>query len=91
LLLCVTALLGRGGPLDWLTLCLVGAVHAVGACVLAAVGVVGEYVGRIYEECKRRPIYVLKDASPFPRDAAADDSRAAIRGRLGRPDRASAA
>jgi polyisoprenyl-phosphate glycosyltransferase len=91
LLLCVTAVFARGGPSDWLTLCLVGAVHAVGACILAAVGVVGEYVGRIYEECKRRPIYVLKDASPFPRDAAADDSRAAIRGRLGRPNRASAA
>jgi dolichol-phosphate mannosyltransferase len=90
-LLCVAALLLRGGPIDWLLLCLVGAVHGVGVCLLAAVGVLGEYVGRIYEECKRRPIYVLKDASPFPRDAAADDSRAAIRGRLGRPNRATAA
>jgi polyisoprenyl-phosphate glycosyltransferase len=40
------------------------AVHLVGLCVLASLGVVGAYVARIYEECKGRPIYVLKDASP---------------------------
>jgi dolichol-phosphate mannosyltransferase len=91
LLLCLAAAFARGGPIDPLLLCLVGAVHAVGGCVLTTVGVLGEYVGRIYEQSKRRPIYLLKDASPFPRDDAADDSRAAFRGRLGRPNRASAA
>jgi dolichol-phosphate mannosyltransferase len=28
---------------------------------LLVVGILGEYVGRIYEEIKRRPLYVLKD------------------------------
>lgn len=91
LLLCLAAVFARGGPVDLLLLCLVGAVHAVGGCVLAAVGVLGEYVVRTYEESKRRPIYVLKDASPFPRDDAADDRRAALRAPFGRHNRASAA
>jgi dolichol-phosphate mannosyltransferase len=90
LLLCVAALFLRGGPIDYLSLCFVVAMHAMGVCLLAAVGVLGEYVGRIYEECKRRPIYVLKDASPFPNDDA-QARPAAIRGRLGYSDRASAA
>jgi dolichol-phosphate mannosyltransferase len=40
------------------------AVHVVGASVLAAVGVLGAYVVRVYEESKRRPLYVLKEAWP---------------------------
>jgi polyisoprenyl-phosphate glycosyltransferase len=91
LLLCLAAVFSRGGPIDLLLVCLVGAVHAVGASLLTAIGVLGEYVGRIYEESKRRPIYLLKDASPFPREDAADDRRAATRAPLGPPDRASAA
>jgi dolichol-phosphate mannosyltransferase len=40
------------------------AVHIVGASVLAAVGVLGAYVVRVFEESKRRPLYVLKEAWP---------------------------
>jgi glycosyltransferase involved in cell wall biosynthesis len=40
------------------------AVHVVGASVLAAVGVLGAYVVRIFEESKGRPLYVLKEAWP---------------------------
>jgi dolichol-phosphate mannosyltransferase len=39
-------------------------IYLVGGCVLGGLGVVGEYVGRIYEQVKARPIYVLKEASP---------------------------
>jgi dolichol-phosphate mannosyltransferase len=49
---------------DWGWLLMMTTVLLVGGCVLGAVGIVGEYVGRIYEQVKGRPIYLLKDASP---------------------------
>ena len=36
----------------------------LGGCILWAVGVLGEYIGRIFEQVKQRPIYLLKDQSP---------------------------
>ena len=52
------------GPSDWRWFVLLSTLLLVGGCVLGALGIVGEYVGRIYEQVKGRPIYVLKDASP---------------------------
>ncbi len=36
----------------------------LGGCILWAVGVLGEYIGRIFEQVKERPLYLLKDHSP---------------------------
>ena len=36
--------------------------------VLAALGLVGEYVGRTYQEAKRRPLYILREAVGFDSD-----------------------
>lgn len=41
---------------------------------LIVIGVVGEYVGRMYEEVKARPLYVLRDDQPASR-AANDPDR----------------
>jgi polyisoprenyl-phosphate glycosyltransferase len=37
----------------------------LGGLVLMTLGIIGEYVGRIYEEVKRRPVYVLRDKVGF--------------------------
>jgi hypothetical protein len=34
----------------------------IGSAVLLSVGVIGEYVARIYHEVKRRPTYVVRDS-----------------------------
>ena len=52
------------GPIDSGWYVLMVTVLTVGGCILGALGIVGEYVGRIYEQVKGRPIYLLKDASP---------------------------
>jgi glycosyltransferase involved in cell wall biosynthesis len=39
-------------------------LYLVGGCILISLGIVGEYVGRVYEQVKGRPIYLLKDQSP---------------------------
>jgi glycosyltransferase involved in cell wall biosynthesis len=38
-----------------------GALLLIGGGMLFALGIVGEYVGRIYEQVKARPLYVLKE------------------------------
>lgn len=40
------------------------AVFLVGGAILCSLGIVGEYVGRIYEQVKGRPLYLLKETSP---------------------------
>jgi glycosyltransferase involved in cell wall biosynthesis len=43
---------------------------------LLMVGILGEYVGRIYEEVKRRPLYVVGDTVNLPRERDDDEEDA---------------
>ncbi|MEW6742501.1 MAG: glycosyltransferase family 2 protein [Planctomycetota bacterium] len=47
----------------WATLIVLLAL--IGGMILIGLGVVGEYVGRVYEEVKCRPIYVIRDRVNF--------------------------
>ncbi|MFF8912046.1 glycosyltransferase [Streptomyces sp. NPDC015032] len=51
---------------------LLTAVVAIGGIQLATLGVIGEYVGRIYYEVKRRPHYVVRETSESPKAAPFD-------------------
>jgi glycosyltransferase involved in cell wall biosynthesis len=41
---------------------------------LIAIGLVGEYVGRIYEEIKQRPLYLVRERLNFAKDAQHEDA-----------------
>jgi dolichol-phosphate mannosyltransferase len=50
---------------------LVAAVIGMGGIQLVVLGVIGEYIGRIYDETKGRPVYVVSDARNVAREGAA--------------------
>jgi dolichol-phosphate mannosyltransferase len=50
---------GSGLIPGWTSLAV--AVLFLGGLQLLAIGILGEYIGRIYEEAKRRPLYLVKD------------------------------
>ena len=52
------------------------AILFIGGVQMLSIGVLGEYIGRIYEEVKRRPLYLI--------DQTAGDVRAPANGRDGR-------
>jgi dolichol-phosphate mannosyltransferase len=54
----------------WLTIVLV--TSFLGGIQLMVIGVVGEYVGRIYDEVKARPLYLIQDLHGFDRRSHAE-------------------
>jgi dolichol-phosphate mannosyltransferase len=38
-------------------------LHLIGGAILISLGLIGEYVGRVYEQVKGRPLYLLKESS----------------------------
>ncbi|MBW4440420.1 MAG: glycosyltransferase family 2 protein [Plectolyngbya sp. WJT66-NPBG17] len=55
-------------PLTGLTTIVV-AIFFLGAVQLLSIGILGEYIGRIYEEVKNRPLYTLSEVAGFEHQA----------------------
>ncbi|MGL5508456.1 MAG: hypothetical protein ACRC2J_05985, partial [Microcoleaceae cyanobacterium] len=51
-------------PLTGLTI-IIMAIFFLGAVQLVSIGILGEYIGRIYEEVKGRPLYTLSEVVGF--------------------------
>jgi len=55
------------------------AVLFIGGVQLVCMGIIGEYVGRIYGESKRRPLYVVRERMGFDTNNGATQLRRAQR------------
>lgn len=61
---------GQGIVTGWTST--VVAVLFLGGVQLLAIGILGEYIGRIYEEVKGRPLYLVRETRNLAADADAD-------------------
>ena len=69
----VDRLLNKQLPRGWASLFV--AVLFMGGVQLVSLGILGEYLGRIYTEVKRRPLYVVQERLGFPANRATEMAR----------------
>ncbi|MDR1398201.1 MAG: glycosyltransferase family 2 protein [Desulfarculales bacterium] len=53
---------------------LIGLVSVIGGMLMLAMGVMGEYIGKIYEEVKKRPLYLVDNLVNFTDSALTENN-----------------
>jgi dolichol-phosphate mannosyltransferase len=61
------------GQTGWTSLILLNVL--LGGMILTCLGIMGEYIGRIYEETKRRPYYLVRERLGFPPGSSTADPK----------------
>ena len=74
----VLAMLPACSPMTAASLGIAGAVFAAASLVLLAIGVLGEYVARIYDEVRDRPLSLIRQVHRVPVQAAAHQPMATV-------------
>jgi dolichol-phosphate mannosyltransferase len=74
----LASLLGWYVVPGWTSLTVVTCV--IGSSLLISIGIVGQYIGRIYEESKGRPLYLVSRTFNLPRPAPIEEPRNAREG-----------
>ena len=76
----VDRLVNKQLPRGWASLFV--AVLFMGGVQLISLGILGEYLGRIYTEVKRRPLYVVQERLGFPGSSAKEKAGFEVRGEV---------
>ena len=76
----VDRLVNKQLPRGWASLFV--AVLFMGGVQLISLGILGEYLGRIYTEVKRRPLYVVQERLGFPGSSAKEKTGFEVRGEV---------
>ena len=45
----------------------------IGGCIMVSLGIIGHYLGRIYEEVKGRPRYIIREMTPDVHGSAKEE------------------
>jgi dolichol-phosphate mannosyltransferase len=61
---------------------LIAVISIVGGAILWSIGILGEYIGRIFEELKGRPLYVISTRANLPEPQSPNPEQQSVEARI---------